>query len=143
MLYKLSSTLDRFRNAGLLVLRVGVGISFMVHGGPKVFGGPERWQSLAQFAGITFLPTFFGFLGGLAEFAGGLLLALGLLFRPACFFLFCTMGIALAAHLRAGDDYSTLSHALEMGVVFLSLFIIGPGRYALDEYVFKRRRMGF
>jgi putative oxidoreductase len=33
--------LDRYRDAGLLVLRIGIGVMFMLHGFPKVMGGPE------------------------------------------------------------------------------------------------------
>ena len=38
--------LDRFRDTGLLVLRVGIGVMFMVHGYPKLAGGAEKWAML-------------------------------------------------------------------------------------------------
>ena len=37
------SFLDRYRDLGLLVMRVGLGLSFMAHGWPKLVGGPETW----------------------------------------------------------------------------------------------------
>lgn len=143
MLARLNSRLDRFRDLGLLVLRVGVGLSFVAHGWPKITGGPERWVRLADSAGIAVMPTFFGFMGAISETAGGLLLALGLLFRPASFFLCCTMFFAFFAHLRAGDGFGDFSHALELGFVFAGLVLVGPGRYSLDDYYFNRSRIGF
>ena len=136
-------TLNRFRDGGLLLLRLGLGLSYMiVHGKGKLFGGPERWAQVGENAaavGLDFLPTFWGFMGGLAEFAGGLLLILGLLFRPALFFLICTMAVAATAHATGAIGGSPW-HAAELGVVFLALFFIGPGRYSLDERLYQRKR---
>lgn len=132
------TSLDRYRDVGLLILRIGIGIAFMVHGFPKLIGGPEAWAGLAQFVGIDFFPAFFGLMAAISEFVGGILLALGLLFRPATFLMFCTMAGALTAHLGAGDDFGEYAHALELGIVFLSLFLIGPGTYSLDERLTNR-----
>lgn len=143
MLDRFNTRLERYRDWGLLLLRVGVGLSFVAHGLPKLLGGPERWASLAEFAGIGVMPTFFGFAGAASETFGGVLIALGLLFRPAALFLTLTMAFALAAHFRAGDDFSGFSHALKMLFVFAGLFVIGPGRLSLDDYFFNRSRIGF
>jgi len=35
-------------------------------------------------------------------------------------------------HLQKGDPFSGYSHALELAIVFLSLFFTGPGRYSVD-----------
>jgi putative oxidoreductase len=124
-----------FMHVGLLLMRIGLGLSFMAHGLPKLAGGPEGWSGLGGAMahwGITFAPTFWGFIGSMAEFAGGLLLLLGLFFRPVCLVLVLTMATATLVHLKNSDPYATLSHALEMGIVFFSLFFIGPGHYSLD-----------
>jgi putative oxidoreductase len=42
------------------------------------------------------------------------------------------MATATLVHLENDDPFSTLSHALEMGIVFFSLYFIGPGWYSLD-----------
>lgn len=120
---------------GLLLLRLGLGLSFMAHGGAKLAGGTEGWEGLGGAMahwGITFAPVFWGFAGAMAEFGGGLLVALGLFFRPVCLLLVFTMATATLVHLKNGDSYSTLSHALEMGLVFGSLFFTGPGAFSLD-----------
>ena len=135
--------LSKYRDVGLLVLRIGIGVAFMVHGGPKLLAGPELWEGIAQGVGIGVLPTFFGFLAAMSEFFGGLLFALGLFFRPACFFLVCTMIGAITSHLGRGDGFSGYSHPLEVGILFLSMILIGPGIYSLDARLNRRRRYGF
>jgi putative oxidoreductase len=124
--------LDRQRDLGLLVLRVGIGVMFMAHGWPKMAGGPEKWAALGSAMdtlGIGFAPAFWGFMAALAEFGGGFLLVLGVAFRPACALLLCTMIVASAKHLAAGDGFGKSSHAIEAGILFLSLLLIGPGAY--------------
>ena len=127
---------------GLLLLRIGLGIMFVLHGWPKLAGGPEKWASLGNVManwGLTFTPAFWGFMGGFSEFVGGILLLLGLFFRPACVFLFITMLVAATMHIKNGDSFSDYSHAVELGIVFLSLYFIGPERYSLDYKLGKNR----
>ncbi len=132
------NSLDRFRDFGLLLLRLGIGATFIiVHGGPKLLAGPERWETLGgamSLVGIHFLPVMWGFLAAFAESVGALLLLVGFLTRPALFLLTVTMIFAAGAHLILwGDDWSTTSHSLKMGIVFFSLIFIGPGRYSVDQ----------
>ena len=128
--------LDKHRHIGLLILRIGLGCMFLVHGLPKLFGGPEKWERLggamATF-GITFLPVFWGFMAAIAESLGGLCFILGLFFRPACALLTITMLVAAASHLNRGESLGEASHPIEAGIVFLSFILIGPGKYSLDE----------
>ena len=129
-----------FRDAGLLIIRFGVGLMFMTHGGPKLTGGPGLWREIGRsmhVLGVDFLPTFWGFMAAFAEFGGGLMLLLGLLFRPACLLLAFTMGVATMKHLTGGDGFSTASHAIEAGILFLGLLFVGPGNYSLDHTLFK------
>ena len=46
--------------------------------------------------------------------------------------LLATMTVAAAMKLGTGAGLGGASQALELGVVFLSLILIGPGRYSLD-----------
>jgi putative oxidoreductase len=128
--------LDRHRDKGLLILRVGIGIMFMCHGLPKLTAGPETWTKLGgalSALGISIAPTFMGFMAAISEFGGGLLLVLGLFTRPACFFLLNIMVVATLMHVNGGDPFVKYSHAFESAILFFSLILIGPGKFSLDE----------
>lgn len=125
-----------YPDLGLLILRVGIGAMFMVHGYPKITGGPDKWTQLGSVMGIfgiKMFPQFWGFLASLTEFGGGLCLILGVIFRPACFLMLGMMSVATSMHMGQGDGLSVASHAIEAGIVFLSLLVIGPGKYALGK----------
>lgn len=109
---------------------------FLVHGVPKLLGGPERWESLGnnmQYLGVTFLPAFWGFMAGFAEAVGGLCLILGIFYIPACILLTITMIVATIRHLATGDGIGGASHAIEAGILFFSLIFIGPGKYRISR----------
>ncbi len=132
------SKLDQYRDHGLLLLRIGIGIMFICHGFPKLAGGPEKWAWLGQAlpgVGPGTFATVMGFMAGMAEFGGGILLTLGLFTRIACFFMLNTMVVATIMHIRKGDSFTTYSHAAEAGILFLSMIIIGAGKFSLDEYL--------
>lgn len=127
---------NQYKDLGLLILRLGLGTMFILHGYPKVFGGPEMWIQVGeatQSIGINFSPVFFGFMAGMTELLGGLFLILGLFFKPSLAMLVLVMTVAAASHISAGDSFSTTSHSIEMIIVFVSLFFIGSGEYSLDQ----------
>ena len=124
---------------GLLILRVGIGGMFLLHGYPKLVGGAEKWESLAQY-GLPFLPEgniciMFGLAAALSEFFGGLLLILGGYHRIACGALVITMAVAFNAKLGAVSTMSSFAKdagwPLELLIVSVALFFAGPGRYKL------------
>lgn len=133
----------KFRNIGLVILRVGLGIMMILHGYPKMFGGPEMWTEVGtamQYLGINWAPMFFGFIAGVTEFFGGIFLILGLFFTPTVFFLLVVMIVATAKSLGIGDGFAGYSHSIEVGIVFLSMILIGPGKYSLDQKLKNKRR---
>ena len=129
--------LGKFKDLGLLIIRVGLGLCFsLIHGIPKIMGGIPMWTKIGgamASVGIHFLPVFWGFMASGSEALGGVLVMLGLFFRPACLFLVITMLIASLVSYSHGDGFGDASHAIEMGVVFLGLLFIGPGRYSVDR----------
>ncbi len=132
-----------YRNVGLLIIRIGLGIMFILHGFPKMFGGPDTWVevgSAMQYLGIDFAPMFFGFMAGVTEFFGGIFLLCGLFFMPSVIFLFIVMLVATVQHIGAGDGFVSYSHSIEMAIVMFGLLFIGPGKYSLDRKLQKRNR---
>lgn len=128
--------LGKYNNFGLLVIRIGIGIMMMVHGIPKIEGGPILWTKIGSSItniGIHEFFAFWGFMASISEGIGGLLVLLGMAFRPACIFLFFTMLMASITHLKGGDDLATSSHAIELAFLFFGLLIIGPGRFSVDK----------
>lgn len=126
---------DNLLNIGWLILRFGIGVTIFLHGLPKIMAGPEMWtmvgSTMSNF-GIDFGHTFWGLFAAISEAAGGLLFALGLLFRPAAVLLTGTMVVALSTHLFAGDNFMVFGHALDLLIVFAGAIFIGAGKYSLD-----------
>ena len=128
-------------NAGLLVLRIGIGVIFIFHGFPKLMGGVETWTQLGStmsVMGITFAPVFWGFMAAATEVGGGLFIIFGLLHRLVALMLIFTMVVALLVHVSAGDPFAVYSNALKALVVFVAFAISGPGVYSLDYKFFRR-----
>jgi putative oxidoreductase len=129
-------TLDKYRDWGLLLLRLGIGGMFVFAYGWGKISNPGGWEQIGSAIGHlgvpVFAPKFWGFMAAFAEFGGGIMLLLGLLFRPATFLMFCVMVTAVATHASMDPPNNNFNHPLELAILFASLFIIGPGRFSLD-----------
>lgn len=136
--------LSKNRDAGLLLLRIWLGSVFLwVHGSPMLFKGDvlKTWQNVGeaiQYWGITWPPPkFWGFMAMLTETGGIILFIIGLLFRPACILLAIVMSVAATHHFMIEKTFPSglreASHAMELGILFLSMIFIGPGKYSIDR----------
>jgi putative oxidoreductase len=128
--------------AGLLILRLVLGLTVAAHGAQKLFGwfdGP----GLKGFAGtldeLGVRPgRIWAVVSAAVEFGGGLLVALGLLTPVAALFIVGDLLIAiLTIHLTRGfwnhDGGYEFPLALIGGLVALSL--VGPGSFSLDRLI--------
>jgi len=123
-------------DAALLVLRLAFGLALaLAHGLSKVSDLPKFTAGVAA-RGMP-LPELLGPLAALSEFAGGLLLAVGLFTRPAALFVLVTMLVA-AFHVHAADPFQKKELSLAYAFVAIVLLLAGPGRYSLDARFWRR-----
>ncbi|MBX2942468.1 MAG: DoxX family protein [Cyclobacteriaceae bacterium] len=124
-----------YTDLGLLILRIGTGLFIAFGHGLGKMPPSEGFISGVEKLGFP-MPSFFGWMAGLSEFLGGLLIALGLFTRPAAFFIVCTM--ATAAFIRhAEDPFGTKEKALLYLTVGLCLMLTGGGKYSVSKVLFK------
>lgn len=125
---------------GLLVLRVVLGIVFVVHGGQKLFVfGFEGVTGAFAGMGIP-MAGLVGPATALVEFFGGLALIAGLLTRLAGLGLAIVMlGAILIAHLPAGffapNGYE---FTLTLMAASLALMFAGAGELSVDAVLARR-----
>ncbi len=126
-------------DAALLLLRAWLGITFVLHGGQKLFGwfggGIPRTSRYLEDLGIR-PGRFWAVLAGLGEFGGGILVGLGFLTPLGALAIIITMIVAIAA--AAGRHGFWIEHGgyeynLLIIVVALAIMLSGPGAYALDR----------
>jgi putative oxidoreductase len=135
----LFSKLGNYRNFGLLIIRIGLGLMFIYHGYPKLTGGVKMWEMVGgatSYVGIHFLPVAWGLLSALTETVGGVLLIIGLAFRPVCLLLVINLTVAALFHLHQTGEMGGLSgasHAIEDAIMFAGLLFVGPGKYSVDK----------
>ena len=135
-LKKLAFATDSDSNPGLLVLRVFIGLAMLTHGWGKLFGGLEKFTGFVASLNIP-APTVTAFLAAFAESIGAILLAVGLLTRPAAFLLASTMAVAaLVAH--GGQGFAAQESAWLYFFPALLFLFKGAGKWSLDWLVSKK-----
>ena len=130
------SWLGKYRDVGILLLRAGIGAMMVLHGWPKLAGGQHVWEKVGaamQFLGVGIYPVFWGLMAAMSETLGGTLLVVGFLTRPAALSIAFTMSVATLMIYRTGGNFNEWSHSLEVGIVALSLFVIGAGKFSIDR----------
>jgi putative oxidoreductase len=127
---------DADANVGLPILRVFIGAALLTHGWGKMFGGLGGFIDGVAQMGFP-APTVLGFLAAFAESFGAILLAVGLLTRPAAFLIVATMaGAALKVH--GGQGFGEQEMAWLYLVPALFFLLKGAGKWSLDAWVAKK-----
>jgi len=115
------------------MMRVACALPFLYHGCAilfGMFGGPGP----AGFAGFMHQPVAIGYLVGLAQFAGGLAILLGVFLRiGAVCVMIVMLGAIFLVHLPHGFDINRggLEFALTELLLAFGLLISGPGACSL------------
>lgn len=122
---------------GLLLLRVIVGLSLALGHGLGKVPPSEGFIGRVGEMGLP-LPDLFAWLAMTAEFGAALLLAVGLLTRPAAF-LICGNMVVVALLAHAGDPFSNREKAVLFLAVGACCLFTGAGRFSLDAIL---RRQG-
>jgi putative oxidoreductase len=130
----MSRFLERYTEHVYALLRVVAGLFFAVHGTQKLFGFPGGREPVQDTLMIV---------AGIVELAGGVLIALGLLTRPAAFL---SSGQMAAAYFKAHAPRGFWPHLnggeLAALFCFLWLYVLfrGGGRFSLDALWPRGRR---
>jgi putative oxidoreductase len=129
-------------STGIFLLRLVLGIVFIAHGGQKVFGwfGGPGLQGTVDFMSGMGIPAGLAYGAAFTEFLGGIALILGLLTRVAALGIAIVMLTAIAkVHLGEGFFAPKgYEFPLSLAVIAFTIFLVGPGRYSLDDKIFNR-----
>src|SRR5436190_44732 len=126
-------------NIGLLLVRLALGTLMAAHGAQKLFGwfgGYGIAGTGGFFESLGFHPgRLFAAAAGASEFAGGLLLALGLLGPAGPALVIGVMTVAaLSVHWPNG--LFATSNGIELPLLYAAgaaaVALTGPGQYSLD-----------
>ena len=133
-----------WRAYGVVVLRVAIGLGLAYHGASTLFGrgGMAGFAKYVGSLGFPFhhAPAFWAYCAKLSEFAGGILLVLGGLTRPAALLIVITMSVAaFVANGKHPVFAPPREPSKEMSLLYLvcalTLFFTGPGPLALDPWL--------
>lgn len=139
--YAKSTNFSRRVDTGLFILRIVVGVIFLVHGGQKlfVFGFAGVSGAFGQM-GIP-APGITGPLTALVEFLAGGALVIGLLTRLAALGLAIDMlGAILLVHMKNGFfNPMGYEYPLTLLAANVAIAIAGAGYYSTDRVIAERR----
>ena len=135
-LKKLAFNAGSDSNVGLVILRVFIGAALLTHGWGKMFGGLEGFTQGVAGMGIP-LPQVSAFLAAFAESFGAILLAIGLLTRPAAFLIVATMGVAVGV-AHGGQPFAAQEAAWLYLVPALFFLLKGAGTWSVDALIAKK-----
>jgi len=126
-------------NLGRLLLRLGVGFVFLIHGAGKLFNiGPFASGVTAvagNFANLGIpVSTLAAWIVAIVETLGGAFLILGIFVSLSALILAIEMAIALlVVHLRNGFYTTAGELPLVLFLGSLAILFLGAGKYALQK----------
>lgn len=124
----------QYNDGALLLLRVVVGLIFIVAGWGKL-NGIDGTAGFFESAGIP-LPLVMAWVVALVEFVGGIMVLLGLYIRVPAILLAIIMVVAiLTVKLGADNPFQAMRLDLTLFAMNVALVIMGSGSYSADKYI--------
>ena len=128
--------LAKYRETGLLLMRLGLGVLFIVLTGPVLLGGPGGWTNFGgaiRNLGLHTHYQFWGFLGAFLGCVGGALMIFGLFFRPGVLLVLTITFVHLLGAIEGTGALRANLAAVELAIVLVGLLVVGPGKYSVDK----------
>lgn len=126
--------------AGRLLLRVTIGLALALAHGLGKLPPSEGFLGMVSRMGFP-APLLFAWLATLAEVGGGLLLAVGLLTRPAALLIVGEF-VVIYFIAQAGQDFVGREKELLFLVGALFFLLAGAGRFSIDALLTNRKKAG-
>lgn len=116
------------------LLRVVAGLALVSHGAMKIgspFGAVEMVEGLGFYPGIFWSPLL-----AFTEFFGGILIAIGLLTRPAALAAAFVLLVTVWFHwITMGQGYGGAEKSILWAAIFLFFAVRGGNRHSVDAKI--------
>jgi putative oxidoreductase len=127
--------------AGATILRVILGITFLIHGAAKFQGGIENTVGFFESLG---LPGFTAYLVAIIELVGGLAMVLGVGTRIISILFAIVMAVAIVKVKLAGGflgNGQMAGYELDLALLAISIYlaITNKSLFALDNVLFQSK----
>lgn len=119
------------------VVRIVTGVLLIWHGSTKLFDGFSGLVGGLTERGWP-MPMIQAFAATYIEFAGGILLVVGLFTRPTAL-LVVGQFVIITFFFHAGDPFKVQEKALLFLLLGTYLFLVGPGKWSVDAKLFGPR----
>ena len=121
---------DQNKDIALLLLRIGVGVIFILAGWGKLTG-IEGTQGFFGSIGIP-LPGLMAWVVALVEFVGGIMVLFGAYIRIPSILLAVIMVVAIIT-TKFGQEFTAYRLDLMLLLVSASLAMLGSGKFSVDD----------
>ncbi|TVQ65447.1 MAG: DoxX family protein [Balneolaceae bacterium] len=128
---------DKYKDLAPLLLRIGVGLIFIVAGWGKLNGIDGTAEFFGNI-GIP-LPVIMAWVVAIVEFVGGIMVLAGYRIQLPALLLAFTMLVAIITTKLGGDDvFRAMRLDLMLLLASLALMFIGSGSYSADSLLGKK-----
>lgn len=129
-----NSNLEQYHDVAILLLRIGVGVIFVLAGWGKLTG----IEGVQGFFGDIGIPAaaLMAWVVALTEFIGGLMVLIGLYLRIPALLLAVVMVVAIFT-VKLEQGFNAMRIDLSLLLMSLALSILGSGKMSF-EHLFKR-----